>query len=477
MSAMGAIGAEDVRRRPPGDSEPARLRILEVTTTALVVAFLISELVRHWPEASSNLAHLLPWLVVVAAADLLPVPIWDSVELMISFPVLLAAAFVFPPYLAGFLSFSGTVDAREFRREIGPLRALFNRSNVAASVVVASLVFHQTGLTVDDWPVVLVAAMVALLSDHLVNMSLMLAGTHLLTGVPVRNILWRVYGGSRPIPFLLGYACFGLLAILMATVYVTAGDWGLIAFAIPLLIARQMFMHWKQLGEASEAIARKERALSVVSSRVADERREERLALAAGIHDEVLPPLFKVHLMGQVVGNDLASGRLLDLEADVPDLLHAVQAADSALRDMIQDLSHSAVGPGGLTETLRLLVKRLEGETTARITTELKEVGGSALTQLLTYQLAREAITNALRHSAASNVVVALSRDAGWIRLRVADDGRGFDPLSVDPTTHFGIQLMRERAELVGGALAVVSSPGEGTTLLAKLPVESKRTD
>ena len=71
-------------------------------------------------------------------------------------------------------------------------------------------------------------------------------------------------------------------------------------------------------GEANRAIAQKERALSLVVNRIADERRDERLTLAAGIHDEVLPPLYKVHLMGQVVKNDLASGRLLDLEADVP---------------------------------------------------------------------------------------------------------------------------------------------------------------
>jgi len=96
-----------------------------------------------------------------------------------------------------------------------------------------------------------------------------------------------------------GYACFGLLAVLMATLYVAAGSAGLIAFAIPLLLARQMFVHWKRLGDANFAIAQKERALSAMSNRIAHERRDERLALAAEIHHEVLPPLYKVHLIGQ----------------------------------------------------------------------------------------------------------------------------------------------------------------------------------
>ena len=257
----------------------------------------------------------------------------------------------------------------------------------------------------------------------------------------------------------------------MATVYAAAGSAGLVAFAIPLLLARQMFTHWKRLGEANDAIQRKERALSTVANRIADERREERLALAAEIHDEVLPPLYKVHLMGQVVRNDLASGRLLDLEADVPDLVQAVESADSALRDMIRDLRHSTIGPGGLVETLGLLVTQIETTSQVRIETDMRPVDGSALTHLLVYQLAREALSNAARHANASTVVLVLDQDEDSIRLRVTDNGKGFNPLEVDISSHFGLQLMRERAELAGGLLLVDSHSGEGTTILVRLPV------
>ena len=81
----------------------------------------------------------------MVVADLLPVPIWGSVELMMSFPVLLASALVFPPYVAGSLSFVGTLDLREFRGEISPLRDLYNRSNVTVSVFAASWIFHRFG--------------------------------------------------------------------------------------------------------------------------------------------------------------------------------------------------------------------------------------------------------------------------------------------------------------------------------------------
>jgi signal transduction histidine kinase len=290
--------------------------------------------------------------------------------------------------------------------------------------------------------------------------------------------LWRnFYGGSHPEVFLGGYACFGLIAVLMATIYSAAGSAGLVAFAIPLLLARQMFVHWKRLGDANRAIAQKERALSLVANRIADERRDERLALAAGIHDEVLPPLYKVHLMGQVVKNDLASGRLLDLEADVPGLMHALESADSALRGMVRDLRHSTIGPGGLVDTLSLLVTEVETTTNARVEAHIGPVGGSPLTHLLVYHLAREALSNAVRHSNATSIVLVLDQEEDSIRLRVSDNGQGFNALGIDGSSHFGLQLMRERVELAGGLLLVDSHPGEGTTVLARLPVEGKRPD
>ena len=468
---MATTEGRRAKYRRLGQVEPKRLRLLEGTVTSIVLALLVWEAVRHWPELPATLMQLLPWLLVVAVADLAPVPVWGSVELMMSFPVLLAAGFVFPPYLAGILGFVGTLDVREFRREISPLRGLLNRSNVAASVLFASWVFHAFGTGVLEWPDVLAPLGVALLVDLATNASLVILGTHLLTRTAPSVLIRNVYGGSHPAAFLVGYACFGLLAVLMATVYVAAGNWALLAFAIPLLMARQMFVHWKQLNEASRAIERKNRALALMEDQVADERRQERMALAAGIHDEVLPPLYKVHLMGQVVKHDFAAGRLLDLEADVPNLLHAVETTDAVLRDMIGDLTHSTIGTRGLIETLRLLARQIETETEVSVETSLSPVGGSALTQLLAYQLAREAANNATKHSGADKIILSIRQEGDSIRLRVSDNGCGFDPQGVESTGHFGLQLMRERTELAGGMLFVDSSPGRGTTILVRLPV------
>jgi signal transduction histidine kinase len=433
---------------------------------------LLWESFNNWPELGRLADELVPWIVVVAIADLAPIPIWGSVQLMMSFPVLLAAAFVFPPYIAGILSFVATMDAREFRHEIPVLRGLFNRSNVAFSVLTASWVFHSLDGNVSDWPQVVFGATAALTVDVAINATLVVLGTHLLTGMSASALATNVYGGHQPQPFLVAYACFGLLALLLASVYAVAGSWGLIAFAIPLLLARQTFTHWKREGESALAIRAKDQALATAMKRIADERRDERLAVAAGIHDEVLPPLFKVHLMGQVVRHDLATGRLLDLEADVPDLLRAVEVADAALKDLIRDLRHSAIGPGGLVETLRLLAREAEAGSKVRVQLDLADVHGSPLTQLLAYQLAREAVVNALKHAGASQIGIFMAQEEGAIRLRISDNGIGFNPLAVDSSSHFGLQLSRERVELAGGLMAVDTSPDGGTTVVFRLPVD-----
>jgi signal transduction histidine kinase len=60
--------------------------------------------------------------------------------------------------------------------------------------------------------------------------------------------------------------------------------------------------------------------------------------------------------------------------------------------------------------------------------------------------------------------------ESSYLKLIVADDGRGFDPSTVDTTQHFGLQLMRERIELFGGDILVDSKVGAGTNLVARFP-------
>jgi len=460
------------RRSRTPTQEPLALRILEWSVVVPVVIFLLAEFVASFPETRPQLPTLAVWLGVIAVTDLLPVPLWGHLTLALSLPMLLAAGMVYPPYIVGLLTFLGSSDPRELRREVSLAHGLHNRSQVALSVMAASWVFHALGGDARDWPLVLATGLLALTADLAVNLSMVAIATRFAHRHSVVEVLENVSGGD-PLAFFSSYVCFGLVAVLLALVFQTAGAWGLLAFIIPASLARQVFVQSRRLRDMAETVIEKSRMLLAVSERIADERREERLAVAAGLHDELLPPLYKVHLMGQVIRQDLASGQLLALEDDIPDLLRATEYANDAMRILIRDLRHSPLGPGGLADTLRLLVRHLEQESTARIHLEVESVGGAPVVQLLAYQVAREAIKNAIRHACARNIWVRLTRDGADMRLIVEDDGCGFSPESVDSDSHFGLQLMRERVELAGGVFQVVAEDRQGTQLIARLPAET----
>ena len=81
------------------------------------------------------------------------------------------------------------------------------------------------------------------------------------------------------------------------------------------------------------------------------------------------------------------------------------------------------------------------------------------------YRIAQEALVNVDRHAEASHLVVSLEHHDGRLELTIQDDGVGFDSLSLDSATQFGIQGMKERAEGIGGKITIGSRPGSGTVL------------
>jgi signal transduction histidine kinase len=96
--------------------------------------------------------------------------------------------------------------------------------------------------------------------------------------------------------------------------------------------------------------------------------------------------------------------------------------------------------------------------------------------KIVIYRVLQEALNNALRHSGADMIRVDLTATNDRVRLCVKDNGCGFDPEGViqhnDPLSGYGLKGMSDRAEVVGGSLALDSSPGRGTTVCLELPAK-----
>ena len=117
------------------------------------------------------------------------------------------------------------------------------------------------------------------------------------------------------------------------------------------------------------------------------------------------------------------------------------------------------------------------GEPQVTVTVTGDEAGLGAAARTVLFRAAQEALTNVRRHSGARSVRVSVTLDDREARLVVADDGRGFDPVSPAVTgglaarDRFGLLGMRERAALAGGHAEVDSRPGAGTTVTVTVPV------
>jgi signal transduction histidine kinase len=304
-----------------------------------------------------------------------------------------------------------------------------------------------------------------LAADALVNYLIVGYGTSLRTGLHFREALGAMKIGS-PSTFLLSYACFGFLGILIAEAYSAFGLAGVVASVAPVVLGRQAFFHRSRLENAEQNLAASSDALRRVDERIAEERRDERTRIAEALHDEVLQDLYNVTIRAQVLRQDLLSGRLLDLEDDLPAVVRASEAAVEDLREVIQGLRSATVGHAGLVETLALFARHMEGESGVKMVLSLDpSIRSSPERELVVYQIAREALTNAVRHGRPRTVWLSLRKGpSGW-EAEVEDDGCGFDTDNPPSDLHFGLQLMKERANSITAQLEVRSRPGSGTVI------------
>ncbi|MFE2447995.1 GAF domain-containing sensor histidine kinase [Streptomyces melanosporofaciens] len=224
------------------------------------------------------------------------------------------------------------------------------------------------------------------------------------------------------------------------------------------------------------AILAQHAAIALTNARLYERSREltiagERARLAHELHDAVSQKLFSLRLTAQAATAlvDRDPGRAKDELQQIA--LLAAEATDE-LRSAVVELRPAALDEDGLVATLRTQVQVLDRAHSAQVTFACHGVRAlPAAQEGAVLRVAQEALHNALRHADARQVDVTLTRHGQGARLRVTDDGRGFDPSAVRRAgRHLGLVSMRDRAGGVGGALAVESAPGKGTVIEMEVP-------
>lgn len=439
--------------------------LVAVVTVGVLGVLIVNE------SAHLDAPELAAWILASLLADLMYVRIGTSVTMSMSLPVLLAAAFLHEPGITGLIAFLGCLDPRELQGKSPIDHILFNRGQIALAAIASSLVMHGLPYLDGEWPAVAVIFAFGLFADCLINVALVVLSMVLSGRANWRTAILDLWG-AEPAASIGLYASMCLVAPLLVLIYRDWGPWALLACTAVLMPFRVALSRIENLGVTTRVVRIREAALSSAQEAARNQRREERLLLAGDLHDEVLPALFKVHLMGEVLRQDLASGRLLDLDEDLPGLLGATRAAQQAVRHFVGDLRTTRAGVRNFARAIQSSADELERDGRPRIDLQLATVRVTDDAQLVLLQVAREAMVNASRYSGADWIRVQLEElPDGLVRLSIADDGVGFDLATVDGGSHFGLQLMRERVETAGGRIEIVSSVGMGTVICATLPI------
>jgi PAS domain S-box-containing protein len=203
---------------------------------------------------------------------------------------------------------------------------------------------------------------------------------------------------------------------------------------------------------------------------------EERRRIDEEIHDEMGGLLATLQLtvdrVRMATGEDGATADPLD------HIVHLVDELASVTRSISRRLYPGELDDHGLAGALSSLVRSLHDRHGLTVDVEAPfdtEERFPQLVEVTAYRVVHEALMNVVQHAQTDAARIRMSVRDGQLRLRVEDDGRGFDPSTQKETT-YGLAGMRERVERLNGEIDVWAAPGEGTQMAAGLPLTGIRS-
>jgi signal transduction histidine kinase len=211
------------------------------------------------------------------------------------------------------------------------------------------------------------------------------------------------------------------------------------------------------------------------SRRLEEAREMERRRLSRELHDQIGQALTAAKINTDM----LRSGASADFAARLEENKTILDGLLQQTRQISLDLRPPLLDDLGLVPALRWYVDQQAERAglKAKFSADPLADDVSSHIQIACFRLAQEAITNAVRHADARTLTVELRRGDSSLRLRVRDDGKGFDVTAAEARAEHGASLgllgIKERAALAGGSARIISSTGQGATVEILLPLDA----
>jgi len=220
-------------------------------------------------------------------------------------------------------------------------------------------------------------------------------------------------------------------------------------------------------------------AVAIENARLYEQARslaslQERQRLARDLHDSVSQALYGIALGARTARVLVERGQAnqAGLSESLDYVLSLAEAGLAEMRALIFELRPESLEQEGLAVALSKQADATRARYHINVEVELCDEPPISLTKKeALYRVAQEGLHNVVKHAQATNIRLVMNCDQRYISVTVYDDGAGFDPSQNFPG-HLGLHSMRERIERHAGSLTIESAPGEGTTLIASLPVD-----
>jgi signal transduction histidine kinase len=217
-------------------------------------------------------------------------------------------------------------------------------------------------------------------------------------------------------------------------------------------------------------------ALAIENARLREEAGKtaafaERNRLARELHDSVTQSVYSVTLYAEAAARLLQGGKIEDAAEHLRELGTTAREALREMRLLIFELSPPALETGSLADALRTRLDAVEAR--GGVSVNFRAEGTEKLSPLVRqelYQIAQEALNNALKHSRAQSVRIHLSFGDEETGLEISDDGVGFALEQAQKCGGLGLRGMRERVQRIAGTLSLDSTPGGGTRISVTAP-------
>ena len=218
--------------------------------------------------------------------------------------------------------------------------------------------------------------------------------------------------------------------------------------------------------------------------RIVDAQESERQRIARDLHDETGQALTAIGMGLRGLSTALTNNRNRDqaiktlrhLETLAADSLHELQR-------LIADLRPSHLDDLGLPAALRWYAGKVQERTNLKVRVDIEgdEIPITSSLKIAIFRIVQEALNNITKHAQANDVYIKLEYRPKYVLVSVRDDGVGFDldtvRMSRARRPSLGLAGMQERAALLGGEVAIQSSPGQGTLVEARLPFHSEESE